>query len=80
MSTLVRYTPEDRVLDLANLSRSDYELIRSMHRRVVRGQMTLICLQSSANDDAAEMFIRLSGNKYWAVHFAVALMGPMRSL
>lgn len=70
MSTLVRYTPEDRVLNLANLSRSDYELIRSLHRRVVRGQRTLICLQSSVNDDAAEMFIRLSGNKYWAVHFA----------
>ncbi len=70
MSTLVRYTPEDRMLDLANLSRSDYELISSLHGDVVRGQGTLICLQSSANDDAAEMFIHFSGGKYWAVHFA----------
>lgn len=70
MSTLVQYTPEDRVLDLAKLSRSDYELICSLHLNVVRGQGTLICLQSSANGDAAEMHIRLSGGKYWAVHFA----------
>jgi hypothetical protein len=69
MSTLVRYTLEDRVLDLAHLSRGDYELISSLHGGVVRGQGTLICLQPSANDDAAEMFIRFSRGKYWAVHF-----------
>lgn len=69
MSTLVRYTPEDRILDLAKLSRSDYELISSLHGNVVRGRGTLICLQSSVNDQAAEMFIRLIKGKYWAVHF-----------
>lgn len=70
MSTLVRYTPEDRILDLAKLSRSDYELICSLHGNVVRGRGILICLQSSANDNAAEMFIRLTKGKYWAVHFS----------
>ncbi|MGH3842770.1 MAG: hypothetical protein ACRDS0_15195 [Pseudonocardiaceae bacterium] len=41
MSNWVRYTPEDRVLDLAHLSRRDYELISSLHGEVVRGQRTL---------------------------------------
>lgn len=41
MSSWVRYSPEDRVSDLANLSRSDYELISSLHGQVVRGQRTL---------------------------------------
>ena len=40
MSSWVRYTPEDRVLDLANLSRSDYELC-PLHGEVIRGQGTL---------------------------------------
>jgi hypothetical protein len=69
MSTLVRYTPQDRVLDLANLSRSDYDLISSLHGALVHGQGTLICLQSSASDAAAEMYIRFFRRKYWAVHF-----------
>lgn len=39
MSSWVRYSPEDRVLDLANLSRSDYELTSSLE--IVRGKRTL---------------------------------------
>lgn len=41
MSSWARYSPEDRVLDLANLSRSDDELISSLHGEVIRGQRTL---------------------------------------
>lgn len=69
MSTLVRFKPEDRVLDLAKLSQSDYELICSLHNSVVHGDRTLICLQSSVDAEAAEMYIRLVKGKYWAVHF-----------
>lgn len=76
MSTLVRHTPDDRVVDLANLSQGDYELISALHGAVKRGQRTLICLQSPESDDAAEMFIRLRGGKYWAVHFAGGAHGP----
>ncbi|MFI0470179.1 hypothetical protein ACH347_39445 [Saccharopolyspora sp. 5N102] len=70
MSTLVRYTPEDRDLDLANLSSRDYTLICSLHGTIARGQRTLICLQASRDeDDAAEMFIRMHNGRYWAAHF-----------
>ncbi|MGW0891587.1 competence protein CoiA family protein [Saccharopolyspora sp. NPDC002578] len=70
MSTQVRYTPEDRVLDLARLSTRDHQLIQSLRGSIVRGQGTLLCLESGADGAAAEMFIRrCSRGRYWAVHF-----------
>ena len=70
MSTLVRYTPENRVLDLATLSRGDYAIISSLHGTIKRGERILICLQAGVSADTAEMHIRLIGGKFWAVHFA----------
>lgn len=69
VSTLVRYTPTNRVLDLACLNSADYELIGSLHNEIGRGDRTLICLQAGSGD-AGEMYIRLRGGQYWAVHFA----------
>lgn len=70
MSTLVRFGPDGRVLDLAKLSSDDYALIRSLHGEIRRGQRVLNCLQSTASADAAEMYIRAVNDRYWAVHFA----------
>jgi hypothetical protein len=70
MSTLVRYTQEDRVLDLANLSQRDYERVTSLYREAGHGRGKIVCLESLTNDDPTEMFIRLIDGNYWAAHFA----------
>ena len=68
MTTYVRYSPEDRVLNLANLSQADFELIRSLCGQIYRGDRTLLSLQSTTEGND-ELHIRHRDNKYWAAHF-----------
>lgn len=67
MATYVRYVPEDRELDLARLSQTDYQLITDLHGQVRRGEPTLICLRPGGQ--SGEMFIRKRGGRYFAAHF-----------
>lgn len=69
MSTLVLYTPENRLLDLAALDDQDFALITSLHGRIGRDDRVLLCRRVSADDDGAAMFIRLRRGRYSAVHF-----------
>jgi hypothetical protein len=46
LTTLVKYAPEDRELDLACLSPADYELITGLRGHIDRGDEILICLPS----------------------------------
>lgn len=70
MSTWVRYAPEDRELDLSCLARADYDLIRSLHGEIHKGQGILICLSVPSDRAAGEMYVRKQNGMYWAVHFA----------
>ena len=74
MSTLVRYTPQDRVLDLAHLSPIDYELITGLHGTIRHGDRVLICLRPGTGDD--EMYIRERGGKHFAAHYPGGAHGP----
>ena len=68
MTTLVRYEPQERELDLASLSASDYELITGLHGGIRRGDGILICLLADGEND--EMFVKKSvSGKYFAAHF-----------
>ncbi len=67
VSTLVRYTPQDRVLDLAHLSPTDYNLITGLHGTIRHGDRVLLCLRAGSGDD--EMYIRRRGAKHFAAHF-----------
>ncbi|MFI9455023.1 hypothetical protein [Amycolatopsis sp. NPDC052450] len=71
MSTLVRYIrgEDDRLIDLAHLNSRDFELIRSLRGEIRRHDRILLCQQAPVDDDGAEMFVRLVGDRYWAVHF-----------
>ena len=69
MSTQVLYAPQQRLLDLANLTEQDFALISSLRHQISRGDRTLLCWPASA-DDGAEMFVRLTDGRYSAVHFA----------
>ncbi len=71
MSTLVRYmrAGEDRLLDLATLTPEDLTLIEGLRGAIDRGDRVLLCQQAPENDDGAEMFVRLRGGRFWAVHF-----------
>lgn len=70
MTTLVRYTPQDRVLDLARpVSTEDHELIRSWHHEIKKGQRIFLCLESREDDESAELFIKVRNGKYFASHF-----------
>lgn len=76
MTTLVLYTPEDRVLNLGKLSSADEDLITSLHGEICRRDRTLVCLEPSVNEADAELFIRFRFNKYEAVHFSGGGHGP----
>lgn len=65
MTTLVRYTPENRILDLSSLPLSDYQLITSLHGTIERDQSILICLRPPGG----EMRVVCRGGKYFAAHF-----------
>jgi hypothetical protein len=71
MSTLVRYIhgQVDRLIDLAHLDSRDFALIRSLRGEIRRHDRILLCQQAPADDEGAEMFVRLTGDRYWAVHF-----------
>jgi hypothetical protein len=69
MSTLVLYTPQNRLLDLAMLTERDFALISSLQYKIKRGDRILLCQQASLEDEAAEMFVRLKHGHYTAVHF-----------
>ncbi|WP_037305572.1 hypothetical protein [Amycolatopsis orientalis] len=71
MSTLVRYSKDgdDRLIDLAELNPIDYELIKGLRGEINRGDRILLCQQALADDEGAEMFVRLRGGRYWAAHF-----------
>jgi hypothetical protein len=72
MTTLVRYTPEDRLLDLSSLPLSDYELITSLHGTIKHDQSILICLRPPGG----EMRVVCRGGKYFAAHFPGGAHGP----
>jgi len=65
MTTHVRYTPENRVLDLSRLPLSDYQLITSLHGTIKRDQGVLICLRPPGG----EMHVACRAGKYYAAHF-----------
>lgn len=67
MTTLARYTPEDRVIDLSWLSPVDYDLITSLHGQIGRRDRVLLCVNAPAGDDA--MYVRKVGDRFFAVHF-----------
>ncbi len=69
MATVVLYTPENRGLDLARLNQTDYELIRSLHRRIKRGQRILLCQKASAKPEDREMLVKERNGRYRAAHF-----------
>lgn len=69
VSTWVRYTPEDRELDLSRLARADYDLISSLHGKIDKGDGTLICLQAPNDQATGEMYVRKARGMYWAAHF-----------
>lgn len=66
MTTLARYVPEDRVLDLSKLALVDYRLVADLHGKIERGQRLLLCLETGGDP---ELYIRKSGGKYWACHY-----------
>lgn len=70
MSTRVRFTPEERDLDLSCLSKADYSLIASLHGNIKHGQKILICQEATVGGAEAEMYIKQLRGRYWAVHFA----------
>jgi hypothetical protein len=72
MTTLVRYTPENRVLDLSSLLLSDYQLITRLHGTIKDGQDTLVCLRPPGG----AMHVVCRGGKYFAAHFAGGAHGP----
>jgi hypothetical protein len=75
MTTFVRYTPEDRVLDLSELSLAEYELVAGLRGNIRRGDRVLICLMPGAGD--SQMYIRKDGDDtYRAVHFPGGAHGP----
>jgi hypothetical protein len=70
VTTLVRYTPQDRVLDLARpVSKEDHELILRWHHEIKRGQRIFLCLESDEHDASAELFIKVRNGRYFASHF-----------
>jgi hypothetical protein len=69
MSTLVHYTPQNRLLDLAKLTERDFALISSLQYKIKRGERILLCQRASPEDEGAEMFVRLKNGRYAAVHF-----------
>ena len=71
MSTLVRCIQgqDDRLIDLAHLDPQDFALIRSLRGEIRRHDRILLCQQAPVDDEGAEMFVRLVGNRFWAVHF-----------
>ncbi|WP_020639685.1 hypothetical protein [Amycolatopsis balhimycina] len=69
MSTLVLYTPQNRLLDLTKLTERDFALISSLQYTIKRGHRTLLCQRASLEDEGAEMFVRLKNGRYAAVHF-----------
>ncbi|MGY6651470.1 hypothetical protein ACXIZN_04825 [Amycolatopsis sp. TRM77291] len=71
MSTLVRYirAGEGRLFDLAKLCPEGLTLIEDLRGAIDRGDRVLLCRQAPDDDDGAEMFVRLRGGRFWAVHF-----------
>ncbi|WP_372665839.1 hypothetical protein [Amycolatopsis kentuckyensis] len=69
MSTLVLYTPQNRLLDLARLTERDFALISSLQYKIKRGDRILLCQRAAHEDEGAEMFVRLKKGRYAAVHF-----------
>lgn len=69
MATVVLYTPEGREIDLSRLSRTDYDLVCSLHQQIRRGQRILLCQEPSATPEEQEMLIRKKNGRYWAAHF-----------
>lgn len=67
MTTLARYTPENRTIDLARLSSDDYRLITSLHGQIGRDDEVLLCVNAPAGDD--KMYVRKVGDRFFAVHF-----------
>jgi hypothetical protein len=68
VTTFAHYMPENRVLDLSELSQPDFDLLAGLRGHVGRGDRVLICLMPGGND--GEMYIRKDGKGiYRAVHF-----------
>lgn len=75
MTTYVRFAPEDRVLDLSELSQVDYDLVAGLRGNIDRGDGTLICLMPGGQN--GEMYIRrVADDIYRAVHFPGGAHGP----
>jgi hypothetical protein len=50
MSTLVLYTPQNRLLDLARLTERDFALISSLQYTIKRGHRILLCQRGDCPD------------------------------
>ncbi|GGP87458.1 hypothetical protein [Saccharothrix coeruleofusca] len=68
MTTRALYCPQNRELDLSELSASDYRLIRSLRGRLHRGDRVLLCLEP-VEPGQDELFVQESGGNCYAVHF-----------
>ncbi|MGW4115235.1 hypothetical protein ACWEFJ_30540 [Actinosynnema sp. NPDC004786] len=68
MTTRVHYVPEQRDMDLSDLSSADYQLITALHRQISKGDRVLLCLQD-ALPGRDELLIRVRDGKYIAAHF-----------
>lgn len=70
MSTFVHYVPEQRSLDLAELSEQDFVLISSMYGQISRGDRVLLCEQTLTGDsDGSEMYVKQRTGRFYAAHF-----------
>jgi len=67
MGMYVRYAPDNRELDLAELSPADHNLITGLCGQVARGDQVLTCLDSTPGSD--ELYISRRDGQYVAEHF-----------
>lgn len=69
MTTSALYTPDNRMLELSQVTESDMRLLESLRGNIKRGQNILLC-QHPGGDP--EMFVWRDSRtgRYWAKHFA----------
>jgi hypothetical protein len=69
MTTSALYTPDNRMLELSQVTESDMRLLESLRGNIKRGQTILLC-QHPGGDP--EMFVWRDSRtgRYWAKHFA----------
>lgn len=67
MGTYVLYAPENRELDLTELSSADYALVTGLHGQLAHGDRVLQCLDSPFDSD--DLYVTRRDGEYVAEHF-----------